>query len=239
MNGLLIIDKPQGWTSFDVVAKIRGQFAREIGIPSRKLKVGHTGTLDPMATGVLVLCVGKATKQVPALTGLDKEYVAEVTLGATSNTDDAEGEVVPTPGAASVTESAIKDALKKFTGIFDQIPPDFSAKKVDGQKAYHAARKGKPLELKAKTITIHAIDVLSYAWPKLSLRVHCGSGTYIRALARDLGRELKTGGYLTALRRTKVGPFEIGRAKQISEISSHDIVEYLAPSHAQSDHLSE
>jgi tRNA pseudouridine55 synthase len=224
LNGILIIDKPQGWTSFDVVAKIRGQFAREMGIKSRKLKVGHTGTLDPMATGVLVICVGKATKQVPALTGLDKEYEAEVTLGATSNTDDAEGEVVPTPGAAPVSESAIKEALKKFTGTFDQIPPDFSAKKVDGQKAYHAARKGKPLELKAKAITIHAIDMLSYQWPKLSLRVHCGSGTYIRALARDLGTTLKTGGYLTALRRTNVGKFGLKGAKSPEGVTPADLL---------------
>ena len=172
MDGLLIINKEKSWTSHDVVAKIRSKF----GIK----KVGHTGTLDPQATGVLVLCCGKATKLVEFLIKDDKEYEAEITFGATSDTDDGEGSITAVSPAATlgagsqqsaVSKEKAEEALKKFVGRYDQMPPDFSAKKVNGKKAYEAARKGKPLKLEPKEVTVHSIQLLHYEWPILQLRL--------------------------------------------------------------------
>lgn len=216
MDGLLIINKPKDWTSFDVVAKIRGKF--------KVKKVGHTGTLDPMATGVLVLCLGKATKLAQEMTGLDKEYIAEVTFGATSNTDDAEGEVIENKGVTSVSLDQIKTVLKEFKGEILQMPPQFSAKKVNGKRAYAMARKGETVELKAVQIKINQIEILSYTWPKLRLKIDCGKGTYIRSIARDIGEKLEVGGYLSTLERTRVGNFMIGKAKTIEEVKETDLI---------------
>ena len=216
MDGLLIINKPKTWTSFDVVAKIRNK----LGVR----KVGHTGTLDPMATGVLVLCLGKATKLAQKITGYDKEYVAEITLGATSNTDDAEGEVVQNLEAGQKSRPEIERVLPAFQGVIQQTPPQFSAKKVDGKRAYAMARKGQSVELKPVEVTIHELELLEYKWPILKLRVHCSKGVYVRALARDIGEHLGVGGYLTGLVRTRVGDYSLDQAKKIEEVTDLDIL---------------
>lgn len=216
MDGLLILNKPKTWTSFDVVAKIRGKF--------KVKKVGHTGTLDPMATGVLVLCLGKATKLVQSLTGVDKEYIGEVTLGATSNTDDAEGEIVEQSNTRPVSLEQIQTILKEFEGEIFQTPPQFSAKKVNGKRAYAMARKGQEVELKPVQIRINSIEILDYQWPKLTLKIDCGKGTYIRSIARDIGEKLGVGGYLSALERTRVGQYSIEQAKSIEEVGEPDLI---------------
>ena len=220
MDGLLVINKPQNWTSFDVVAKIRNKLNVK--------KVGHTGTLDPMATGVLVLCLGKATKLAQQITDTNKEYIAEITFGATSTTDDADGEIsnlksqisnITSPGLEKIMQ-----ALKKFTGSIMQVPPNFSAKKIKGQRAYKLAREGKEVKLEPREVTINEIEILDYKWPILSLRIACGKGTYIRSIARDLGQELGVGGYLTALQRTKVGQYTIDQSISIEGAEEKDII---------------
>ena len=209
MDGFLVINKPKGWTSFDVVAKIRNK----LGVK----KVGHTGTLDPMATGVLVLCLGKATKMAQEMTGYDKEYVAEITLGTSSNTDDAEGELLKNGEAKPVSQDQLESILEKFKGEIQQVPPQFSAKKVNGQRAYKLARKGQKVKLEARPVTIHELDLLDFKWPIVKLRILCSKGTYIRSIARDLGTELGCGAYLSALERTKVGDILVEDARTIEE----------------------
>jgi len=209
ISGIFVINKPKDWTSFDVVAKIRNKLNVK--------KVGHTGTLDPQATGVLVLCVGKATQLVQKLIGFDKEYVCSITLGATSNTDDLEGAIIPIPGASEVSISEIENILKEFTGTFNQLPPDFSAKKIQGKKAYELARKGKEVKLEPAKVTVHTIEMLDYKWPVLKLKINCGKGFYVRSLARDLGKKLGVGGYLSELIRTKVGHFTIEQSITIDQ----------------------
>ncbi|MFH0837882.1 MAG: tRNA pseudouridine(55) synthase TruB [Patescibacteria group bacterium] len=215
MNGILVINKPKEWTSFDVVAKIRNK----LGVK----KVGHTGTLDPMATGVLVLCLGKATKLAQEMTGYDKEYVAEITLGATTPTDDAEGEITPFPGAKKKRKNEILMALKDFEGEIEQVPPKFSAKKVKGKRAYTMARKGQEFKLESVKVKVHEMELLDYKWPVIKLRVLSGKGFYVRSLARDLGQKLGTGGYLSALQRSKVGPYNIAQATTIEEASTKNV----------------
>jgi len=215
MDGLLVINKPKGWTSFDVVAKIRGKLQVK--------KVGHTGTLDPMATGVLVLCLGKATKLAQNITGYDKEYVAEITLGATSNTDDAEGEIQKNEEAKPISDDDLKNVLEKFKGEISQMPPQFSAKKIKGKRAYAMARKGIEVKLEPVKVTINELELLEYKWPIVRIRVACGKGTYIRAIARDVGKELGVGGYLTALERTKVGHFTLADTTTIEDADEEHV----------------
>jgi len=207
-SGLLLADKPRGITSHDVVARAR----RLLGIR----KVGHAGTLDPMATGLLLLGVGSATRLLSYLVGLDKEYTATITLGATTDTDDAEGETVATSDASGVTDAEIADGIHALTGPIQQVPSSFSAIKVDGRRAYELARAGEAVELAARPVTIHAFELLGMrregATVDLDVRVECSSGTYIRSLARDLGAALGVGGHLTVLRRTRVGPFAVADA---------------------------
>ncbi len=205
MDGLLLIDKPVGWTSHDVVAKLRGIL---------KIKrIGHAGTLDPFATGLLVIGIGKGTKALTDLVGVDKEYEATVRLGATSDTFDVEGVITDRRGAINraPTEQEIESALEKFRGGYEQLAPLHSAKKIGGKKLYELARKGKATEemRPKKQVTISEIRVTKYEWPDLNILVRCGSGTYIRSLADDIGRELGTGGYCLELRRTKVGTFDV------------------------------
>lgn len=216
MDGLLVINKPIGWTSFDVVAKIRGKL--------KVRKIGHTGTLDPMATGVLVLCLGKATKLAQQMIGLDKEYIAEITLGAVSNTDDAEGEIVVNKEAGVKSETEIRRALEKFKGAIMQVPPIFSAKKIQGRRAYDLARKGREVKLEPVEVVIYKIELLGYKWPVVKVRVSCGKGTYMRALARDLGEVLGTGGYLTKLERTRVGKYSIDQAVTIEQAANELVI---------------
>lgn len=212
LHGLLVIDKPAGWTSMDVVRKVRNAASKGRG----KQKVGHAGTLDPLATGVLVLCFGRATRLVDRLMGQTKVYETTIDLGAFTASDDAEmprQEVtVPTPP----TLEQIDAALAAQTGLIEQVPPDFSAVHVGGRRAYQAARKGEAVELSAKQVRIDAIDRLGYDWPRLDLRITCGKGTYIRSIARDLGGLLGTGGHLTMLRRTAIGSYTAQRAHALS-----------------------
>lgn len=218
MDGLLLIDKPKGWTSFDVVAKVRGIIKAEMRLRGslRNIKVGHTGTLDPLATGLLVLAIGSYTKKVPELTRHDKTYAASVTLGFCSTTDDAEGQL--TAGSpAQPTLQAITAALQLFVGEIQQIPPQFSAIKIGGVKSYDAARKGRTVTYEPRTVTIYSISDIKYTYPTLTFACNVGSGTYIRSLARDLGAMLKTGGYLSDLRRTKVGNFDLKDALHMSD----------------------
>lgn len=228
MQGLLLVDKPKSWTSFDVVAKVRGavrQAAKTSGVTT-KIKVGHTGTLDPMATGLLVLAVGSYTKKVPELTKKDKTYEAEVTLGAMSTTDDAEGDVQPV-SMRQPTEAEVSTALMQFVGEQQQIPPQFSAIKVGGVRAYASARKGHEVALQPRTVQVYSITNIQYIYPVVSFTCHVGSGTYIRSIARDLGQKLGTGAYMSALRRTEVGNFSVAAAQPVETISSDTIANYL------------
>ncbi|MGR2753735.1 tRNA pseudouridine(55) synthase TruB [Agromyces arachidis] len=213
-SGILLVDKPQGMTSHDVVARIR----RLAGTR----KVGHAGTLDPMATGLLVIGVDSATRLLHHLVGLDKEYVATVRLGWGTTTDDAEGESLPASSAeavSAITRDAVARRMGELTGVIEQVPSAVSAVKVDGKRAYQRVRDGEQVELKARTVTVSAFDLLDLrqgdGWLDLDVRVACSSGTYVRALARDLGAALGVGGHLTALRRTRIGRFDVAEAGEL------------------------
>lgn len=213
-NGeVLIFDKPLEWTSFNVVGKIRYKVCRYLGI--KKLKVGHAGTLDPMATGLMVLCTGKATKKIEQLQGTEKEYIADLKLGATTPSFDIETEEDAQFPTEHIDLKSIEEILLQFIGEIDQTPPIFSAVKVNGRRAYDMARKGEEVELRSKKITIKEIEVLDFKEQHLKLRVVCGKGTYIRSLARDIGSALHSGAYLTGLRRTRVGEFSVDKAYTI------------------------
>jgi len=210
-DGLLVVDKPSGWTSHDVVGRTR----RLAGTR----KVGHAGTLDPMATGVLVLGVGRATRLLGHLALTGKTYEATVRLGATTITDDAEGEVVETRDASAVTDEAIAVAVAALTGALEQVPSSVSAVKVDGKRSYARVRAGETVELTARSVTVSRFDVLDRRGDDLDVVVECTSGTYVRALARDLGAALGVGGHLTALRRTRVGPFDLAVARTLEQLA--------------------
>ncbi len=199
MDGLLVIDKPLGLTSRDAVNRIAGQFRGE--------RLGHTGTLDPEATGVLVLCLGQATRLAEFVQDMAKVYRAAIFLGAESTTDDREGKLTLLPIPADLSLAQIQAALATFVGLTSQLPPAFSAAKVNGRRAYDLARQGKEVVLEPRTVRIDRIDVVRYEFPNLEVEVECGKGTYIRSLARDLGARLGGGAYLTALRRLRVGPY--------------------------------
>ena len=209
-GAVLYIDKPLTWTSFDVVNKIRGSLRYHFGI--KKIKVGHAGTLDPLATGLVIICTGKATKQIMQFQDMDKAYTAEVRLGATTPSFDVETEVDKNYPWEHISQEQIEKALLEFQGEQEQMPPLFSAKSVDGKRAYVMARKGKTVELKTQLINISHLELLSVKLPELTLMVECSKGTYIRSLARDLGEKLNSGAHLTGLRRTRIGPYELDRA---------------------------
>jgi tRNA pseudouridine55 synthase len=215
MNGLVIVDKPAGWTSHDVVGKLR----RLAGTR----RVGHAGTLDPMATGVLVVGVDKATRLLGHLALTEKSYDAVIRLGQTTNTDDAEGEITATASASEVSEGDLRAAVTGLTGPIEQVPPQVSAIKVDGRRAYKRVRDGEEVALKARRVTVYdfALGDLRYDGDVLdvSASVTCSSGTYIRALARDLGAALGVGGHLTFLRRTRVGPYDLPQARTIEQLT--------------------
>jgi tRNA pseudouridine55 synthase len=224
MNGLVIVDKPAGWTSHDVVGKLR----RLAGTR----RVGHAGTLDPMATGVLIIGVDKATRLLGHLALTEKSYDAVIRLGRSTNTDDAEGEVTATSPAAGVTEEDLRAAVADLTGPIEQIPPQVSAIKVDGRRAYKRVRDGEEVALKARTVTVYDFDIgeLRYSGDLLDVTasVTCSSGTYIRALARDLGAALGVGGHLGYLRRTRVGPYDLPQARTIEQLTEELTVLPLA-----------
>jgi len=212
-GSVLFIDKPLTWTSFDVVNKIRKSLKYHLGI--KKIKVGHAGTLDPLASGLVIICTGKATKTIVNYQDLEKEYEAEVRLGATTPSFDLETEVDKTFPWEHITTSDIGEVIKAFTGELEQMPPIYSAKSVDGKRAYNMARKGKTIELKPQQVAIHRLEVLKENLPDLSLLIECSKGTYIRSLARDIGEKLNSGGHLTGLRRTRIGPYEVDKAISI------------------------
>lgn len=200
---IMYIDKPLGWTSFDAVKRLRGALSRRLG--NKKIKVGHAGTLDPLATGVMILCTGRATKRIEELQSGVKEYVATIALGATTPSFDLETEIDATYPTDHITRELVVEVLARFTGRIEQIPPAFSACKVEGVRAYKLARKGSDVELKPKVLVIDEMELLQFAPTEIVVRVVCSKGTYIRALARDIGEALGSGGHLSALRRTRVG----------------------------------
>lgn len=210
---IVLIDKPAGISSFGVVAKVRGKLRAELG---KKVKVGHTGTLDPFATGLLILLTGKMTKRSGEFLKLDKEYEATLRLGAVSTTGDPEGEITEGDTRAP-EEEEIFEVLEKFKGKIRQTVPKFSAVKINGERAYKLARAGKEFEAPEREIEIYDIQVTEYKYPFLKIRTEVSSGTYIRTLAEDIGKELQVGAYLTELRRTKVGKYEISGAEKLEE----------------------
>ena len=206
---ILYFDKPLHWTSFNLVAKVRSALCHKIGV--RKLKVGHAGTLDPLATGVVTICTGKATKRIDELQAHTKEYVATLQLGATTPSFDLETAVDATFPTEHITKELVEEVLTHFLGRIEQVPPAFSACKVDGHRAYDLARKGKDVQLKAKILVIDEIELQDFnpETMQITIRVVCSKGTYIRALARDIGEALKSGAHLIALRRTMVGDIRV------------------------------
>ena len=204
---IFCIDKPLNWTSFNAVKRLRGAVIRRTGL--KKIKVGHAGTLDPLATGVLIVCTGKATKRIEELQTGVKEYVATIALGSTTPSFDLETEIDATYPVDHINRELVEEVLKNFAGRIEQVPPAFSACKIDGKRAYTMARKGKDVELKAKELVIDEIELQDYKTGEISVRVVCSKGTYIRALARDIGEALGSGAHLTALRRTRVGDVKI------------------------------
>lgn len=209
----VLVDKESGWTSFDVVAKLRSL--------TKIKKIGHAGTLDPLATGLLIVCLGKATKQIEQFQGQSKRYEAVIKLGATTRTDDAEAPEENITETEAITAESITAATEQFIGEIEQIPPIFSAIKVDGQPLYKSARKGKTVEPRPRLVQIYGIAVRNITLPYIQLDVHCGKGTYIRSLARDIGALLGCGGYLHSLRRTAIGDYNVSDAVMISDVREH------------------
>lgn len=215
---IIYIDKPYKWTSFGVVNKVRYFVCRKQGV--KKIKVGHAGTLDPLATGVMILCTGKATKKIEDFQYQTKEYIATLMLGATTPSFDLEKEIDATYPTEHITRELVEETLKQFVGEIQQVPPTFSACKVNGKRAYELARKGNDVELKAKTLVIDEIELLECELPVIKIRVVCSKGTYIRALARDIGQALNSGAHLTALQRIRVGDVTLDKCMQLDDFEA-------------------
>jgi tRNA pseudouridine55 synthase len=207
-DGMILVDKPAGITSFGVVARIRRQLSQQIG---KKAKVGHTGTLDPFATGLMIIVTGKECRNAGTYSKLDKVYEATVTLGHTSTTGDPEGELLPVSDEVP-TQEAVQAALQRFTGEITQRPPIYSAIKINGRRAYNLAREGKTVEMPERQVTVFSLELIEYTYPEIKIRVHVSSGTYIRTLAQDIGDVLGTGAYCSALRRTMVAEYSVDGA---------------------------
>lgn len=205
---VLLIDKPLTWSSFQAVNKIKYTLLKNAGLP-KKFKIGHAGTLDPLASGLLIICTGKFTKKIQELQGQVKEYTGTITVGATTPSYDLETEINETFPTAHITNELIEEARQKFIGIIDQYPPIFSALKKDGKRLYEHARAGEEVEISSRKIEISEFEVTRVALPEIDFRVVCSKGTYIRSLAFDFGKTLHSGGHLTALRRTKIGNFSV------------------------------
>lgn len=215
-GAVLLIDKPISWTSFDAVNKIRGKIRHTLGI--KKVKVGHAGTLDPLATGLLIVCTGKLTKNIDSLQAQDKIYTGHIMLGGTTATYDSEFPPDELYDVDHITKDMIHSTTEQFTGLVTQVPPIYSAVKIGGQTAYSLARKGKDVEMKSREITIHSFDITEDSLPELAFRVKCSKGTYIRSLAHDFGKALDSGAYLSSLRREAIGDFDVKDAFSIDEI---------------------
>ena len=214
MDDIVLIDKPTGMTSFGVVARVRRVLTEQAG---RKVKVGHTGTLDPFATGLMILVTGKKCREAEHYTKLDKWYEAQIVLGQTSSTGDPEGELAAVSDRRP-TEAEIGAVLERFTGEIQQVPPVFSAIKIDGQRAYKLARQGKEVNMPSRNVTIYSLKLISYEYPYVNIRTHVSSGTYIRTLAQDIGEALGTGAYCRELRRTKIAKYDIADAKTLADL---------------------
>ncbi len=204
---VLYINKPLHWTSFDVVNKTRNILRHSLGV--KKIKVGHAGTLDPLATGVMILCTGKATKTIDSYLHKDKEYIATIKLGATTPSFDTETEENATFSTTHITRELVENTLKNFIGDIDQVPPLYSAIRIDGTRAYELARKDKDVAIKPRKVRIDAIELLDFELPYIKIKIACSKGTYIRSLANDIGAALQSGGYVSSLQRTKVGDVTI------------------------------
>lgn len=221
-DGVINLDKPLKMSSAKAVGSVRWCIGRGT-------KVGHAGTLDPLATGVLLVLVGKATKRCEALMGSPKEYIATIRLGATTASLDADTAEVLDPAARPVDEPTVREALGRFVGQIEQMPPVYSALKIGGRPAYELVRKGREVEMKPRTVRIDAIELLGYDWPTLKVRIACGRGTYIRSLARDIAAALGTTGYLTALQRTAVGEYRIENAVTLETLRAEGAIGHLQP----------
>jgi len=213
-SGTFLIEKPYRWTSFDVVAKIRSLCKQTFG---ERLKIGHAGTLDPLATGLLIVCIGKDTKTIDKLSGLDKEYIATINISGSTLSYDLEKPIDTIFDFKTVSCEKVQQVLNLFIGMQMQVPPSFSAKWVNGDRAYNMARQGIDPQLKAHEITIYKLELLRCELPEIELRILCSKGTYIRSLVRDIGIQLTGGAYLSALRRTAIGPFKVDMAMKIEE----------------------
>ena len=209
-GAVLLIDKPVDWSSFDVVKKIRNLLCHKLGV--KKIKVGHAGTLDPLATGLMIVCTGKATREIESYQGMPKEYNAFFKLGQTTPSFDLETEVDQEYPTEHITRNVILNLFQELQGESEQVPPVFSAKRLQGKRAYEYARQGKEVEMKPVKITIHEMELLGFKEQELRARILCGKGTYIRALARDIGTALGSGAYLAELRRTAIGQFSVENA---------------------------
>lgn len=222
-SGVIIpINKPYEWTSFDVVKKVKNQIVKKLrqtlDIRFKSFKVGHAGTLDPLAEGLLLICTGKATKKINQLMTDEKEYIATIELGKTTPSYDLETDYDHTFPTDHINEDGVKKVLKSFIGEQDQIPPVYSAKNINGKKAYEYARKGEKIELKANRITIYEVDLLNYKMPSITIKVVCSKGTYIRSLAYDIGKKLNSGGHLVKLIRTRIGSYKLDSSLTIEEL---------------------
>ena len=229
MYGLLSIDKPTDVTSRDVVNEVQRLV--------RPHKVGHAGTLDPLATGVLVVCVGQATRLIEFIQQLPKQYRGTFLLGRRSDTEDTEGEVVVVASAPQPCRAEIEEILPRFVGHIMQRPPAFSALKVQGRRAYSLARRGQPVELQPRLVTIDRLEIVAYAYPELTLAVTCGSGTYIRSLGRDLGDALGTGAVMSALQRTAIGSFTLEQACSLGQLTGESLSTWMLPPRRAVEHL--
>lgn len=223
----LLVDKPLEWSSFDVVNKLRYQLKQKTGV--KRFKVGHAGTLDPLASGLLIICCGKATKTIDSYMGMPKEYTGTIVLGASRPSYDMETEIDHTFDISGITEEDVRKAVQTFVGDIQQVPPLFSAKKIDGKRAYEYAREGVKIEMKSNSITIHSYEITRVELPEVDFKIQCSKGTYIRSLAHDLGVALNNGGYLKALRRTAIGDFKVTDAMSVDNWVTEIIEAEVAP----------
>ncbi|SHI83413.1 tRNA pseudouridine synthase B [Cruoricaptor ignavus] len=217
---IFLIDKPLDWTSFQAVNKLKYLLRQKFDLP-KKFKIGHAGTLDPKATGLLIICTGKFTKKIPEIQDAPKEYIAEIKLGAQTESFDTEKPEILHTDISHLSHEKITEAIQTFIGEIEQAPPIFSAIKIDGERAYNIARSGETVEMKKRKTTIHYIENIEIEMPIVRFTVGCSKGTYIRSLAHDIGQKLQVGAYLTKLRRTKIGDFNVENAMKIEDLSSN------------------